>query len=204
MSRTLWLPLLLLLVAPAVAQEVKDLDQLLADVHEHGYMPVPPEHGRFLQLITELRGAKRVLEVGTSNGYSGLWIGRGLRRTGGKLDTIEIDVERAAAARENFKKAGFDDVITLYQGDAFQVIPKLAGDFDMIFLDTGNWKAFFDAAYPKLRPGGVLLAHNALRDRREQQKLIDAIKDNPQVLTSVVQIGSDGFLIVYKRYPEKK
>jgi predicted O-methyltransferase YrrM/mannose-6-phosphate isomerase-like protein (cupin superfamily) len=201
MSRFGWFPLVLLLPSPVCAAEIKDLDAFLNEVREHGYLNVPPDHGRFLQLVTEQSGAKRVLEVGTSNGYSGLWIARGLRRTGGKLITVEIDEGRATAARENFKKAGFDDIITLHRDDAFKIIPKLEGEFDMVFLDAGNFKAFLDLAAPKLRPGGVLLTHNALLLRTDTQKAIDALKDDPQWLTSVVQIGDDGFLICHKRRP---
>ena len=204
MSRILWLVLLFLFIPQAIAEEVKDIDAFLADVRERGYLNVPPEHGRFLQLMTELRGAKRVLEVGTSTGYSGLWIARGLRRTGGKLDTIEIDQGRAETARQNFKKAGVDDIITIHVDDAFKAIPKLEGEFDMIFLDAGSFKRFFDAAYPRLRPGGVLLTHNALLLKGETQKLLDATKDNPQVISSVIQIGSDGFGVFYKRLPETR
>jgi len=203
MLRAFWLSALVLLVPQAVAEEVKDLDKFLAEVRAGGYLNVPPEHGRFLQLMTELSGAKRVLEVGTSNGYSGLWIARGLRRTGGRLVTIEIDKGRADAARENFKKAGFDDVIAPHTGDAFKIIPKLEGQFDMIFLDAGNFKAFFDVVRSRLRPGGVLLSHNALLLREDTQKMLDAVKGDPQWITSVVQIGSDGFAVAHKRRPEK-
>ncbi len=204
MPRATWLSVLFLLAVPAVAQEVKDLDAFLAEVHAHGHLNVPPEHGQFLQLMTELTGAKRVLEVGTSNGYSSLWIARALRRTGGRLDTIEIDKGRAEAARANFKKAGFDDLITLHNDDAFQVIPKLEGPFDLVFLDAGSFKAFFDVAAPKLRPGGVLLSHNALLLRGDTEKMLGTVKAHPQWITSVVQIGSDGFAVVYKRPREKK
>ncbi len=202
--RAVWLSALVMSVPQALAEEVKDLDKFLAEVRAGGYLNVPPEHGRFLQLMTEFSGAKRVLEVGTSNGYSGLWIARGLRRTGGRLVTIEIDKGRADAARENFKKAGFDDVITSHLGDAFQVIPKLDGQFDMIFLDAGNFKAFFEAVRSRLRPGGVLLSHNALLLRDDTQRMLDAVKGDPQWITSVVQIGSDGFAVAHKRRPEKR
>jgi len=208
MSRALWLALVLVLtlvLAPQVlAQEAKDLDKILEEVRAHGYLNVPVEHGRFLQLMVELSDAKRVLEVGTSTGYSGLWIARGLRRTGGKLVTIEIDKDRAATARANFKKAGVDDLVTPHHGDAFQVVPKLEGQFDLIFLDAGSFKAFFDAVAPKLRPGGVLLSHNALLLKDDTQKMLDAAKADGRFLTSVVQIGSDGFAVLHKRRPELK
>jgi predicted O-methyltransferase YrrM len=201
MSRFGWFLSVLLLVSPVCGAEIKDLDAFLSEVREHGHLNVPPDHGRFLQLMAEQSAAKRVLEVGTSNGYSGLWIARGLRRTGGKLVTLEIDEGRATAARANFKKAGFDDVIAAHLGDAFKLIPTLEGEFDMIFLDAGNFKAFFDLAAPKLRSGGVLLTHNALLLRADTQKVIDALKDDPQWLTSVIQIGNDGFLLCHKRRP---
>jgi predicted O-methyltransferase YrrM len=211
MSRALWLASVLALVlvpqipAPqVVAQEAKDFDKILEEVRAHGYLNVPAEHGRFLQLMTELTGAQRVLEVGTSTGYSGLWIARGLRRTGGKLVTIEIDQGRAATARANFKKAGVDDLVTLHRGDAFQVVPKLEGQFDLIFLDAGSFKAFFDVAAPKLRSGGLLLSHNALLLKDDTQKMLDAAKADGRFLTSVVQIGSDGFAVLHKRRPEAK
>lgn len=204
MLRAYWFLPLALVVSPVLAQEVKDLDAFMEEVRAHGHLNVPPDHGRFLRLITELSKAKRVLEVGTSNGYSGLWIARGLRRTGGQLVTIEIDKGRADAARANFKKAGFDDLITLHHGDAFKVIPNLEGDFDMVFLDAGNFKAFFDATAPKLRPGGVLLSHNALLLRTDTQRMLDAVKDDPQWITSVVQIGSDGFAVVHRRQPANR
>jgi predicted O-methyltransferase YrrM/quercetin dioxygenase-like cupin family protein len=202
MFRSPGLFLVLLFVPPALAADDKDLDALLNEVRQHGHLNVPPEHGRFLQLITEQVRARRVLEVGTSNGYSGLWIARGLRRTGGKLITVEIDEGRAAAARANFQKAGLDDLITLHRGDAFQVVPQLEGPFDMIFLDAGNFQAFFDLAAPKLRPGGILLTHNALLLRTDTQKLLDAIQADPQLISNVVQIGNDGFMICHKRQPQ--
>jgi caffeoyl-CoA O-methyltransferase len=199
MSRFGWFLFVLLVASPVCGADIKDFDAFLSEVRAHGHLNVPPDHGRFLQLMTEQSAAKRVLEVGTSNGYSGLWIARGLRRTGGKLVTLEIDEGRATAARENFKKAGLNDIITSHLGDASKLIPTLEGEFDMIFLDAGNFKAFFDLAAPKLRLGGVLLTHNALLLRADTQKLTDAIQDDPQWLTSVLQIGNDGFLLCYKR-----
>ena len=100
-------------VAKTVSQEEKaDLDVFLAELEEYGrkhrMMNVPRDHGRFLQLMTELKEAKRVLEIGTSNGYSSLWIGKGLRATGGELITIEYDEQRGGEAKANFAKTGFD------------------------------------------------------------------------------------------------
>jgi len=202
----------LVTLVPAVAllsaspeQKVKDLDAFLKELErygrEHGRMNVPPEHGRFLWLMTELTGAKRVLEIGTSNGYSSLWIARGLRRTGGRLITIEYDKVRGNEAKENFRKAGFDDIITLHLDDAFKVIPRLEGQFDMIFLDAWkrDYKKFLDLTLPKLKPGGVFLAHNAVLMGNQMQDFLEAVQNNPQLITNIVQIGRDGFSVSYKR-----
>jgi predicted O-methyltransferase YrrM len=118
----------------------EELDRFLAEIHEFGLKNsmwnVRPDDGRFLRIIAASSGAKRVLEIGTSNGYSGIWIARALRETGGKLTTIEIDARRAKMARENFDKAGFAGSIEVIEGDAARVIPTLEGPFDVIFLDT--------------------------------------------------------------------
>lgn len=81
-----------------------------------GMMNVPIEDGRLLRLLTETVGAKHVVEIGTSNGYSGIWFCLALRKTGGKLTTYEIDARRASLARENFKRAGIDKLVTLIEG----------------------------------------------------------------------------------------
>jgi predicted O-methyltransferase YrrM len=164
-------------------------------------MNVPPDHGRFLQLMTEMVQAKRVLEIGSSNGYSSLWIGKGLRATGGKLITIEYDEKRGGEARENFRKTGFDDIITLHIDDAFKVIPKLEGPFDLIFCDA--WKEdylkFFEMTLPMLEPGGLWMGHNAISHAQHMQDYMETAKTDPKLITSVVQMGGDGFCVSFKR-----
>jgi predicted O-methyltransferase YrrM len=76
-------------------------------------MNVSEEDGRLLRLLVESLGAKHVVEIGTSNGYSGIWLCLALRTTGGKLTTYEIDAHRASLARENFKRAGVHEIVTL-------------------------------------------------------------------------------------------
>ncbi len=83
-------------------------------------MSVPEEDGRLIRMLTESIGAKQAVEIGSSTGYSGLWFALALRKTGGKLTTFEYDKGRAATARENYRKAGVDSVITLIEGDAHE------------------------------------------------------------------------------------
>lgn len=188
-----------------------DLDKVLRDLEDFGRANrrwnVPPDHGRFLWLMTETVQARRVLEVGTSNGYSSLWIARGLRSTGGKLITIEIDEGRAKEARANFARAGMDDLITIIRDDALKALPKLEGEFDLIFLDAHkpDYIKYFQMIFPRLRPGGVLLAHNAVAQAKGMQDFLDEIHRHPQLISNVVQMGSDGFAVsVKKKHPDKK
>jgi predicted O-methyltransferase YrrM len=197
-----------LLAAPAVVtEEATDLDSFLKELEEYGrtnrMMNVPPDHGRFLWMMTEATHAKRVLEIGTSNGYSGLWIARGLRNTGGELITIEYNQKRGNEAKENFKKAGFDDIITLHLDDAFKVIPTLEGQFDIIFCDAGksDYKKSFELTFPMLKPGGLFLGHNAVRMAQGMEDFLETVQNHPQLITNIVQIGSDGFSVSYRKRP---
>src|SRR6266542_3412900 len=135
----------------------KDKDQL----------SVGEEDGRFLRMLVASTQRKPAREIGTAYGYSAIWIGLGLRDTGGKLVTIEIDPTRAQEATDNIKKAGLTDVVTVISGDAFKEIPKLAGTFDCVFVDA--WKRdyikFFDMTYPRMDKGGLFLGHNVVNKK---------------------------------------
>ncbi|MHC4690593.1 MAG: O-methyltransferase, partial [Planctomycetota bacterium] len=112
---------------------------VLDDINQNqrrGMMNVPPEDGRVLRMLTEATGAKNVVEIGTSNGYSGIWFCLALKKTGGHLITHEINNERSALARENFKRAGVEDIITLIMGDAHETVTKLNEPIDILFLDA--------------------------------------------------------------------
>ena len=97
---------------------------------------MPVEDARLLRLLTESINAKHVVELGTANGYSGIWFALALQTTGGKLTTFEIDPQRAQQARENFKRAGVDHLITQVEGDAHQEVTKLTGPIDLVFIDA--------------------------------------------------------------------
>ena len=127
-----------------------------------GMMNVSPEDGRLLRLLTEAVGAKHVVEIGTSNGYSGIWICLGLRTTGGKLTTHEIDARRAGLARENFKRADVADIVTLVEGDAHKTVSKIKEPIDVLFLDADKpgYIDYLKKLLPRVRPGGLVLAHN--------------------------------------------
>jgi len=129
-------------------------------------MSVPRKDGEFLHLIVKATGAKNVLEVGTSQGLSAIWMGLGLEETGGHLTTIEIDTERHDLARQNVTEAGLSHRITLLRGDAHREVAKLKGPFDFVFLDADKEGQvdYFRKLYPaKIVPGGILAVHNAIQ-----------------------------------------
>jgi predicted O-methyltransferase YrrM len=159
----------------------------LADIAANQrFRNVPQHDGRLLRIMTQSLGAKHVVELGTSTGYSGIWFGLALKQTGGKLTTYEIDSERAATARTNFKRAGMDDVITLVEGDAHQELTKLTGTIDLVFLDADKegYIDYMNKLLPLLRPGGLILAHN-INPRMADPNYMQAITTDPNLETVV-------------------
>jgi predicted O-methyltransferase YrrM len=177
---------------------VKLLRQIKAS--DTDLLAVSEEDGRFLRVMVASSGATRALEVGAANGYSAIWIGLGLRQTGGRLTTIEYDPARARVASDHIRQAGLSDVVSVVSGDAFNEIPKLAGEFDFVFLDAWkrDYKRFFDLLLPRLRPRGLLLAHNVVNKRSEMPDFLAAIQENPAVMTSIVTPSGEGISISVK------
>jgi len=126
------------------------------------FQNVPVSDGRMLRLLTEAVGAKNVVEIGTSTGLSGLWLCLALQKTGGKLTTFEYDSGRAATAREHFKKAGVDQIVTVVEGDAHQTVARLKEPIDVLFIDADKegYVDYLNKLLPLVRPGGLILAHN--------------------------------------------
>lgn len=153
-----------------------------------GNMNVPVLDGRLLRLLTETIGAKHVVEVGTSNGYSGIWLGLALQKTGGKLTTHEIDADRASLARENFKKAGVGEVITLVEGDAHENVKKIKEPIDLLFLDADKegYVDYLNKLLPLVRPGGLIVGHN-INQGQADPKYIEAITKNPALESLLLQ-----------------
>lgn len=145
-----------------------DAEKRILDVMEAAeregrlFASVPVSDGRMLRLLTEAVGARHVVEVGTSTGYSGLWFCLALQKTGGRLTTFEIDARRAAMAREHFRQAAVDKLVTLIEGNAHQTISRVKEPVDVVFLDADKdgYVAYLEKLLPLVRPGGLILAHN--------------------------------------------
>ncbi len=183
-------------VDPAVAR-------LLAGIRaaDKGLLAVSEEDGKFLRVLVGSIGAKQVLEIGAASGYSAIWIGLGLRQTGGKLVTIEYDPVRARQAAANIQRAGLSDIVQVIGGDAFKEIPKVQGQFDLVFLDAWkpDYKKFFDLVFPRVTPGGLFLAHNVINKKNDMLDFLSIIETHPQALTTTVSPGHEGISMTYKK-----
>jgi predicted O-methyltransferase YrrM len=183
-------------IDPAVAK-------LLAGIRaaDKGQLAVSEEDGRFLRVLVGATNARQVLEIGAASGYSAIWIGLGLRQTGGKLVTIEYDPVRAKEAAANVQRAGLSDIVQVIAGDAFKEIPKVQGQFDLVFLDAWkpDYKKFFDLVFPRVTPGGLFLAHNVINKKNDMLDFLSAIQTHPGALTTTVSPGHEGISMTYKR-----
>ncbi|MDN7863205.1 O-methyltransferase [Burkholderia multivorans] len=177
---------------------------------------VAPNQGKLLQLLATIRGARRILEVGTLGGYSTIWLARALP-PGGRLVTLELNPAHAAVATQNIARAGFADVVSVVVGSAKDSLARLIADgeapFDFIFIDADkdNNRAYLDAALKLSRPGTVIVVDNVVRrgrvadpDNRDPDVVgvregFARIVAEPKLTTTAVQTvgqkGWDGFSI---------
>jgi predicted O-methyltransferase YrrM len=176
-----------------------DVDAVLRQIKaaDKEQMSVSEEDGRFLRVMVASSGSRRALEIGAADGYSAIWIGLGLRQTGGRLTTIEFDPVHARNAADNIRRAGLSDIVTVISGDAFEHIPRLEGTFDFVFLDAWkpDYRRFLDLVLPRLRRGGLFLGHNVVNKRDEMRDFLEAIETQPRLFTSIVKPGTEGMSV---------
>jgi caffeoyl-CoA O-methyltransferase len=181
----------------------KAIMTVIEDVCENqrrGSMSVPTQDGRLLRVLTESLGARHVVELGTSVGYSGLWFCMALEKTGGKLTTFDIDEGRASKARENFKRAGVSDRVTLVLGDAHQEVARVKEQIDLLFLDADKpgYINYLQKLLPLVRPGGLIVAHNMDR-RSADPAYVKAITTNPELETVFVDVEGSTLSVTMKK-----
>jgi predicted O-methyltransferase YrrM len=174
-----------------------DLDQH----HRRGNMNVPVEDGRLLRVLAESINAQHVVEIGTSNGYSGLWLLMALQKTGGHLTTYDIDRNRADQAIANFKRAGVEKDVTLVFGDAHETVLQLDDTpIDILFLDADKdgYIDYLNKLMPKVRPGGLIVAHN-MNTRQAHPPFVEAITTNPTLETLFLHMDAAGVSVSMKK-----
>jgi predicted O-methyltransferase YrrM len=195
-------------------------DEILQEIAREGerlHLPlIDAEVGALLRVLAVSSGARRVHEIGTAIGYSGIWLAGGLPADG-LLLTIERDQERAKLARANFAKAGFDNRANVIVGDALRMLAKVAGPFDLIFQDgdKAQYETMLDRLVDLLSPGGLLITDNVLWDgevvpgfvsrptrNADDTRAIAAynirINEHPRLMTATIPLR-DGVAISVKR-----
>jgi predicted O-methyltransferase YrrM len=165
------------------------------------YWSTPRKDAEYLSLMVKATRAVQVLEVGTSQGYSAIWMALGLEETGGRLTTIEVDPGRHDVARKNVADAGLAGRITLVRGDAHREIPRLKGPFDFVFLDADKdgQVDYFQKLYPaRLAPGAILAVHNAISEAGDLKEYTEMVRRHPEFDTAVVSTTmDDGICLSY-------
>ena len=163
---------------------------------------VGPEGGTFLAWLVGLLHAQRVLEIGTSNGYSGIWIARALGATGGGLVTLEVEPRKIEMARENFVRAGLDERITLVEGPALGSLPVLGGTFELVFIDAHKPEyATICVSQAARRPRFGDRGRQRRDTPRRDGAYRDAARADPD-LESVELPLAGGFFVSRVRYPD--
>jgi predicted O-methyltransferase YrrM len=185
---------------PGVAPQVQAVLDAIRSA-DTGQLAISAEDGRFLRLLVATGHTQHALEIGSASGYSAIWIGLGLRDTGGRLVTIEYDPVRAKEAAANVAKAGLSDIVTVIPGDAFKEIPKLQGQFDFVFLDAWkrDYQRFFDLVFPRMPKGSLFVAHNVINKRTEMPDFLHTVETRPDLFTTIVAPAGEGVSVSWKR-----
>lgn len=161
---------------------------------------ITPDTGPFLAVLIRAMQARAVLEIGTSNGYSTIWLADAVQTTGGHVTTLEADEAKVSQARQNFRQAAVAEVITLVSGRAEDWLPTVAeASFDFIFLDADRpqYGALWSLLHRLLRPGGLVVVDNAVSHQAELTDFTALVAITPGVETSLVPIGN-GELLIWK------
>lgn len=151
---------------------------------------IPPDTGKFLAIMVAAAPPGQIIEIGTSAGYSTMWLALACRDMGRRLTTFEVLDEKVELAAETFKLAGIDDTVTLIQGDARDHLASY-NDIAFCFLDAEKevYAACYELVVPRLVPGGLLIADNAINHAATLQPMLDRALADHRVDALVAPIG---------------
>lgn len=153
--------------------------------------------GEFLSVLVQATNAQRVLEIGTSNGYSTLWLAQALQRIGGHVTTVELSEFKLEMAAKNFARSGLSEVITQHRGEAGGLLESLDDAcFDLLFLDSkrSDYVQWWPSMQRVLRKGGLLVVDNATSHADEMADFMALVSADPDFTTCTVPVGNGEFL----------
>jgi len=190
----------------------RPLDDLLAELEQFGQtndgstterprrmLNITRDTGEFLAVLVRATLARRVLEIGTSNGYSTLWLADAARAIGGSVTTVELSASKVGLATTNFTRSGLASYISLVHADAGRVLEGSAdGAFDLIFLDSERpeYPGWWPHLRRVLRPGGLLVVDNATSHPEQMAPFMALVTADAEFVTSLVPVGNGEFLAV--------
>lgn len=158
----------------------------------------------FLSILIKINNSKNALEIGTSNGYSAIWLANALKTTGGKLTTIEFWDNRLNVAIENFKKAGFENIIESRLGQAVMILEEMAYSknpplFDFVFIDANKseYIKYFKLIHPMLKKGGIIAADNILSHYKKVEPYVIEITNHKEYQSQLIPMDT-GIMVSYK------
>lgn len=156
-------------------------------------LAVGPETGQLINILARAYDAPNILEIGTSYGYSGIWLAHAARESGGRLTTLELQDYKSAYAREQTEKAGLAEYVDFQVGDALDLIAAYPKGIDFVLLDL--WKDLYtpclDAFYSKLNPGAIIVADNILRPGGPGvEAYVQAVRARPGISSVLLPVGT--------------
>lgn len=176
----------------------------LHDAQEHDHsrkmLNLEPETAQLLSILVRSSRRTRLLEIGTSNGYSTIWLAWATRSIGGHVTSIEREAHKLSLADDNLRQAGLREAVDLIHGDATQVVASLAALFDCVFFDADRKSASSQLALlvPKLTAEVFLLADNALSHPQEIAAYLAAVQALPQFEHLIIPVGK-GLSLAYRQ-----
>ncbi|HEY5596480.1 MAG TPA: O-methyltransferase [Candidatus Bipolaricaulota bacterium] len=193
-------------IPSAIVERMRQLEALDAQDRQDGtpqakrLRQIPPETGKFIALLAATAPQGVFLEIGTSGGYSSLWLALACRELGRTLVTFEILPAKAQLARETFRQAQVEDVVTLIEGDARELLDRY-GEVAFCFLDAEKeaYQACYELVIPRMVPGGLLVADNAINHREALDAMLQRALSDERVDAQIVPVGK-GELVCRRRF----
>ncbi len=183
------------------------MDKVTADVlaelekTQKDFWNVPRKTGVLMNSFIKMMNIQNALEIGTSNGYSGIWLAKALKQTGGKLTTIEFYEKRQSIAKENFRICGVDDVVRPIQGSACEVLASFDENekFDFVFIDAckREYVKYFEMIKPHLTSKALIVADNIISHAEKVQDFIDAVDADDEFQYEILEVPG-GILVAYR------
>jgi predicted O-methyltransferase YrrM len=179
--------------APRLQQALRD--GTLGSMIDELLLPVGPDAGRLINILAKSKKAPTILELGTSYGYSGIWLAEAARATGGRLITMELSEAKSKYAREMSRKAGLADFVDFQVGDAVTLIGELSVPIDFVLVDL--WKDLYvpclEAFYPKLNAGALIVSDNMIEPASSAKAILAyqaVLRAKPRITSVLVAVGS--------------